>query len=76
MEVACLAEGGWEKAFSLVVGFGVWQSGNGSEEQGERHHRARGRSVESSLVGAADGDRGSELILLEEGETETRTAVG
>ncbi|GMN55803.1 hypothetical protein TIFTF001_024923 [Ficus carica] len=29
-EVACPAEGGWEKAFSLVVGFGVWQSGNGS----------------------------------------------
>ncbi|GMN46403.1 hypothetical protein TIFTF001_015574 [Ficus carica] len=26
----------------------------------ERHRRARGRSVESSLVGAADGDRESE----------------
>ncbi|GMN25712.1 hypothetical protein TIFTF001_049235 [Ficus carica] len=33
-EVACRVEGGWEKAFSLVVGFGVWQRGNGSEEQG------------------------------------------
>ncbi|GMN24922.1 hypothetical protein TIFTF001_042182 [Ficus carica] len=32
-EVACRAEGGWEKARSLVVGFGVWQSGNGSEER-------------------------------------------
>ena len=32
-EVACRAEGGWEKAFSLVVGFGVWQNGNGNEEQ-------------------------------------------
>ncbi|GMN30816.1 hypothetical protein TIFTF001_039662 [Ficus carica] len=25
-KVACRAEGGWEKALSLVVGFGVWQT--------------------------------------------------
>ncbi|GMN19299.1 hypothetical protein TIFTF001_045161 [Ficus carica] len=31
-EVTCRAERGWEKPRSLLVGFGVWQSGNGSEE--------------------------------------------
>ncbi|GMN74105.1 hypothetical protein TIFTF001_053791 [Ficus carica] len=31
-KVACRAEGGWEKALSLVVGFGVWQTFDEEEE--------------------------------------------